>query len=103
MVTTECRGYLKQIVLMILNCGYTNLRGVTPPKISQDGKLRGKGINLSKKCQKYYEFSLSNHHIVPVWMYSNQVWGEYDEVQGKWTGAVGKVIGGKPSICLVDR
>ena len=40
----------------------------------------------------------SNHDIVPVWMYSQQVWGEYDDVLGKWTGAVGKVIGGKHSI-----
>ena len=40
------------------------------------------------------ECSLSNHDIIPVWMYSQQVWGEYDEVSGKWTGAVGQVIGG---------
>ena len=44
------------------------------------------------------EGSLSNHDIIPVWMYSQQVWGEYDEALGKWTGAVGKVIEGKHSI-----
>ena len=33
------------------------------------------------------------HHndIVPVWINCHYTWGSFDEVSGKWTGAVGKV------------
>ena len=60
-------------------------------------------MSPTEKTNLIHEWSLSNHDIIPVWMQNNQDWGVYDEVQGKWTGAVGKVIGGKSSICLVYR
>ena len=56
-----------------------------------------------KTVNVIYACFLSNHDIVPVWMYSGQVWGVHDKVLGKWTGAVGKVIEGKNILCLAYR
>ena len=32
-----------------------------------------------------------NNNIEPTWIFCNNVWGWFDEDEGKWTGATGKV------------
>ena len=66
------------------------------PRISQDEKvLRKMNRSNSKYGHIIYEWFLSNHDIVPVWMDNYGIWGVYDKVLGRWTGAIGKVIGAK--------
>ena len=87
-----CRGEKKKV-----NLGYNNDYKILKVENntlfpSPKRALMGTDSKISQTWEVLSTF-FKIHHLIPKWLDCHMSWGHYDELEGGWTGCMGKVRG----------